>query len=76
MVMISDLKITIDAKVVEDQDIKAGDVVEIKSGGPRMVVSRIAEGVFESVVVTWFHEGCGEHRDEILPVVCLKKHAD
>lgn len=57
-------------------DIKAGDVVEIKSGGPRMVVLSEVEGVFETVKVSWFQESHGEFREETVAVISLKKHAD
>lgn len=39
-------------------EIKAGDVVRLKSGGPCMVVSTIKENV---ALVTWFEEGDGIH---------------
>ena len=37
-----------------NQEIKAGDVVVIKSGGPQMTVMRMAGG---APVCRWFHKG-------------------
>lgn len=59
-------------------EIKAGDVVEIKSGGPRMVVVTGAEGEGEvaKVWVQWFCEGTGEFRTDNVALICLKKHEE
>lgn len=59
-------------------DIKVGDVVEIKSGGPRMVVVSILpdSGDPARVCAQWFEESAGEFREEHLSLSVLKKHGD
>lgn len=59
-------------------DIKAGDVVEIKSGGPRMVVVSDVDDCASvpKVWVQWFSEGAGEFMSDNVAVICLKKHGD
>jgi uncharacterized protein YodC (DUF2158 family) len=59
-------------------EIKAGDVVEIKSGGPRMVVVSGVEdeASVPKVWVQWFADGDSEFRSDKVAVICLKKHDD
>lgn len=59
-------------------DIKAGDVVEIKSGGPRMVVVRreVAECEIDHVWVQWFEESIGDVRACKVAVTSLVKRDD
>lgn len=59
-------------------DIKAGDVVSIKSGGPRMVVLSAPEnaGDRDLVYVQWFCEGSLEVREDRIALVVLVKCAD
>lgn len=59
-------------------DIKAGDVVEIKSGGPRMVVVSDVEdeSSVPTVWVQWFADSDSEFHAHRVAVICLKKHDD
>ena len=59
-------------------EFKAGDVVMIKSGGPRMVVvCGVDEEVSQPQVwVQWFQEDCGEFRGDKVTAVALVKCDD
>ena len=60
-------------------DIKAGDVVELKSGGPRMTVESGGPSPKEEsegcVCCIWFDDGECLQR-AVFHAECLKKHAD
>lgn len=55
-------------------DIKAGDVVEFKAGGPRMVVIKLLDG--NAAGVQWFQDSDGEFRDDNIALAALVKSAD
>ena len=56
--------------------IKAGDVVSVKSGGPRMTVARVypksETGVPDKAHVMWF-DGHGSLHEDTLELVALEK---
>lgn len=49
-------------------DFKKGDIVQLKSGGPAMVVTG-SEG--EGVQVLWYGEMADEIRNATVPAICL-----
>ena len=55
-------------------EIKAGDVVELKSGGPRMTVDKVIDSGM-NVTVVWFCQG-GIAHELIFSVAALVKSAD
>lgn len=58
-------------------EIKAGDVVEFKAGGPRMVALKLFDGTDgAAAVVQWFQESDGEFRDDNVMLAALVKSAD
>lgn len=50
-------------------ELKPGDLVRLRSGGPDMTVSKIAE-LHNAVVAVWFHDG--ELREGVFDPVLLK----
>lgn len=58
-------------------EIKVGDVVELKAGGPRMVVAKLFDSSGSPcAVVQWFQESDGEFRDDNIALAALVKSAD
>lgn len=58
-------------------EIKVGDVVEFKAGGPRMVAVKLydtTEGA--AAVVQWFKDSEGEFRDDNVILAALVKSVD
>lgn len=55
-------------------DIKLGDVVALKSGGPYMTVSyfNVEDGRFASVDVVYFDNEAFFRTEENIPVECLR----
>lgn len=47
-----------------------GDVVRLKSGSPKLIITEI-DGIPEKAWVSWVHQGRME--SALLPAVCLRK---
>ena len=61
----------------EMSEIKVGDVVEFKAGGPRMVVVKLFDSSGSAAAaVQWFQESDGEFRDDGIALAALVKSAD
>jgi len=60
------------------REIKVGDVVELKSGGERMTVTKIdsPEGLPATANVAWHPDGATEFMRDYIIVDALKKHDD
>jgi uncharacterized protein YodC (DUF2158 family) len=59
-------------------EIKAGDIVVLKSGGPKMTVSQVGERQFDPRQHAWCDWFIQEHgnwtkRDDVFPLTSLKR---
>lgn len=55
---------------MDETRLKAGDIVHIKSGSPRMVVASVAKGCANCVYYTY---GSGEVREVKIPLSALER---
>jgi uncharacterized protein YodC (DUF2158 family) len=53
-----------------EQELRVGDVVTLKSGGPKMTITRLGDEADSWPVCSWFSEG-GQYGREQFPRVCL-----
>lgn len=57
------------------EEFRAGDVVELKSGGPRMTIQKIIDkGQEREALCWWFDESKGKPSYGAFPLEVLKKH--
>jgi uncharacterized protein YodC (DUF2158 family) len=54
-------------------EVKPGDVVRLRSGGPPMVVAEVYSHLSDYVRVVWAPSTSFEVQDKVFPVVCLVK---
>lgn len=55
-----------------EQELRVGDLVRLKSGGPTMTIIRLGEGAERSPVCAWFSER-GQYGRDQFPRVCLDR---
>ena len=60
------------SKNSEEKNIRAGDVVKLKSGGPLLTVSRSPTEESAWITVWWFDFDAGSFSKQDLPANCLE----